>query len=179
MSRPAAHPAPPSPLVQMAHWPKCPRCRDKLGWGTGAGHSGRLVWACGDCQRSDGPSVSQFPSRPQGAQPHNNYIHFKTEDRPNVWLKVKQNTAGRTPECVGGQGPPCPPVVGARASQGSQNLRWLWPPGGPRQLSGRVGLRLRHSGTGSDGTKTQLSRVPSLTYLPASQLWFFEGKHTP
>lgn len=48
---------------------------------------------------------------------------LETENRQNIWLKVKI-TAGRRPECVGGQRPTLPPVAGARPEKVRKLPHW-------------------------------------------------------
>lgn len=106
---------PDSPLAQVS-----PPPGHTVDWGTGAGYSVSLGEA-GTIRGEEVPLCG--PVFLPGFQPHSNqHIHFETENRPNVWLKVK-NMAGRTPECKwtgatlptcgGGRGQPEPWVDAA------------------------------------------------------------------
>lgn len=62
-------------------------------------------------------------------------------------MAKSKNTTGRTPECVGGQKPPFPPVSGAR---GSQNYGWMWPSRRSQRGCRNSPGRQLSSGWGSD-----------------------------
>lgn len=128
----------PPPRAPFHLWSRQPLGPGVLGARTycGLGYRSWLFYEAGvgrsrAYQRSDGPSPqwASFPPGPKGFSLTKMITYILKQETNCFCLKGKENknTAGRTPECAGGQRPPCLPVVGVVASQGSQSHGWTWP----------------------------------------------------